>query len=187
LGWNYRMPEVLAALGWAQFQRYPAQLKRRDANGRYLEQQLVGLPGVRVLPRDPRQTIHPYSIFLFKLEGRLQKVRHRFIDALNAELTGGIMAGYGNPLYHGKCFQTRRLRTSSPSYRHHFRKIDYGKVRCDEAERACADTVWVWHNAMAGTRADMRDIAAAVRKVAANVAVLENLPGEEGRPNGFGW
>jgi dTDP-4-amino-4,6-dideoxygalactose transaminase len=164
LSGNYRMTELQAALLTSQMRRLEAQTQRRNENALYLARQLEEIPGIRPLKRDERVTCHAYHLFIFRYDatsfGGLP--RQEFIRALNAE---GIpcSAGY-TPLYRENAFHPDR--NTHPFAGQH----DYGSVHCPVAERACAEeAVWLFQTMLLGSRSDMDDIAAAVRKIQAAV------------------
>jgi dTDP-4-amino-4,6-dideoxygalactose transaminase len=164
LSGNYRMTELQAALLTSQMRRLEAQTQRRNENALYLARQLEEIPGIRPLKRDERVTCHAYHLFIFRYDatsfGGLP--RQEFIRALNAE---GIpcSAGY-TPLYRENAFHPDR--NTHPFAGQH----DYGSVHCPVAERACAEeAVWLFQTMLLGSRRDMDDIAAAVRKIQAAV------------------
>jgi dTDP-4-amino-4,6-dideoxygalactose transaminase len=53
-GANYRLGELHAALLVVAMERFPAQLAERAENGRRFEELAAQVPGVRVMPADPR-------------------------------------------------------------------------------------------------------------------------------------
>jgi dTDP-4-amino-4,6-dideoxygalactose transaminase len=55
-GANYRLGELHAALLVVAMGRFPAQQEERAANGARFEQMAAQIPGVRVMPHDPRIT-----------------------------------------------------------------------------------------------------------------------------------
>ena len=63
LGYNYRMPDILAALGLSQMSRLEAFTARREALARRYDEALAGLP-VTLPHRDPdhRSALHLYPI-----------------------------------------------------------------------------------------------------------------------------
>lgn len=164
LSGNYRMTELQAALLTSQMRRLEEQTRRRNENALYLARQLEEIPGIRPLKRDERVTCHAYHLFIFRFDagafGGLP--RPEFIRALNAE---GIpcSAGY-TPLYRENAFRPDRNTHPLAGDR------DYSAVRCPVAERACTEeAVWLSQSMLLGSRGDMDDIAAAIRKIQAAV------------------
>ncbi|NHC46375.1 DegT/DnrJ/EryC1/StrS family aminotransferase [Motilibacter aurantiacus] len=76
-GLNYRLPDVLCALGAAQLRRLPAFLARRDELVARYDQLLSGVPGLRLPTRraDVEPAWHLYSVRV--LDGRRREVFDR--------------------------------------------------------------------------------------------------------------
>jgi dTDP-4-amino-4,6-dideoxygalactose transaminase len=164
LSGNYRMTEWQGALLLSQMRRLEEQTRRRNENALYLAGQLAEIPGIRPLERDERVTCHAYHLFVFRYDaaqfGALS--RQEFIRALSAE---GVpcSAGY-TPLYRENAFRPDRNTHPFAGER------DYDAVRCPVAERACTEeAVWLFQSMLLGSRRDMDDIAAAIRKIQAAV------------------
>jgi len=162
LSGNYRMTEWQGALLLSQMRRLEEQTQRRNENALYLAGQLSEMPGIRALKRDERVTCHAYHLFVFRYDaarfGGLP--RAEFLRALNAE---GVpcSAGY-TPLYRENAFRPSAETHPFAGGRH------YASVRCPVAERICTEeAVWLYQSMLLGTRAEMDDIVAAVRKLQA--------------------
>ncbi len=56
LGYNFRLSNVLAALGLAQLRRLPQRVEQRRRNFDYYNNHLANLPGVRFMPETPLGT-----------------------------------------------------------------------------------------------------------------------------------
>lgn len=175
LGWNMRMTEFQAGILLAQMTRLEDQMKVREENALYLDSRLSEIEGIRPLKRDPRVTTHAYHLYIFRYDsskfGGIP--RAKFLQALNAE---GIpcSAGYV-PLYKEEMF---RVDPEGCPIGCGFagRKMDYSKVSCPVCENACAnEAVWLTQNMLLGTRQDMDDVVAAVRKIRDNAKELENV------------
>jgi perosamine synthetase len=54
VGYNFRMVEIVAAMGWVQTERLPALNRIRNRNYRYLSARLSGIPGLT-----PQRITHP--------------------------------------------------------------------------------------------------------------------------------
>ncbi len=88
IGWNYRMPDVLCALGISQLKKLPRFLKRREEIARLYDRLLAPLaPALKPAPRgnDPHG-LHLYAV-LIDFE-KLGTTRAKFMDALRAEGIG---------------------------------------------------------------------------------------------------
>ena len=164
LSGNYRMTEWQGALLLSQMRRLEEQTQRRNENALYLARQLEEIPGIRPLKRDERITCHAYHLFIFRYSaaefGGLP--RQEFLRALSAE---GVPCSPGyTPLYRSDAFRPDRATHPFAGER------DYAAVHCPVAERVCAEeAVWLTQPMLLGTRSDMDDIAAAIRKIRAAV------------------
>jgi len=161
LSGNYRMTEFQAALLLSQMRRLPEQTRRRNENAQYLASQLSGIEGIQPLSRDPRITQHAYHLFIFRYEAEAfgGMSREDFVDALRAE---GVPCSVGySPLYRSPAF---KVDTSTHPYAG---RVDYGAVHLPEVEHACDEAVWLGQGLLLAERADMDEIAAAVRKIQA--------------------
>ncbi len=168
LGWNMRMTEFQAAVLLSQMKRLPAQMKKRDANGAYLTTLLSEIEGIRPQKWTKGATRHAYHLYIFRYDKKAfgGVPRQRFLRALNAEGIG-CSAGYV-PLYREQMFVV------DPAVHVFAGKVDYTKVRCPVCEHACKEeSVWLYQRLLLGTKRDMEDIAAAIRKIQANVAELK--------------
>lgn len=160
LSGNYRMTEWQGALLLSQMRRLEEQTRRRNENALYLAAQLAEIPGIRPLLRDERVTCHAYHLFIFRYDaaafGNLP--RAEFLQTLNAE---GVPCSSGyTPLYRSNAFHPDRATHPFAAER------DYTVERCPVAERVCAEeAVWLTQSMLLGSREDMDDIAAAIRKI----------------------
>ena len=171
LGGNYRMTQWQAAVLLAQLTRFEELARVREENGRYLARRLEEIEGFDAQARDPRVTQHGYHLFISRYDPAAFDglPRERFLEALAAE---GIPCSEGYvPLYRMPAIQdgVRRLKRAVGQ------TGGYPDVLpdCPVTERACTtEGVWFTQNMLLGTRADMDDIAAAVRKVQVQAASL---------------
>ena len=75
------------------------------------------------------------------------------------------------PLFLGKAFGPYT------AYRQTRPDLEYGRMSCPVAERACElDTGWLYQSVLLGTRDDMNDIAAAFEKVYEHRHELAQVP-----------
>jgi dTDP-4-amino-4,6-dideoxygalactose transaminase len=161
LGPNNRMTAFQAAVLSAQLEIAQELADRRDANGRYLDQELSKIFGIKPQKREGRVTKHAYHLYIFRYDinefGGLS--RRQFIDALNAE---GIPCSPGYvPLYKEEVFAT-----CSREFPWLAQRTDYNKVSLPVCEKACSNEgVWLTQNMLLGEREDMDAIVEAVTKV----------------------
>jgi dTDP-4-amino-4,6-dideoxygalactose transaminase len=162
LGCNYRMTELQAALLLKQLTRLEQQTRLRNNNGLYLNSLLGEIDGVQPLERGHGETLHSQHLFIFKYDktkfGNLPK--RRFSEMLAAEGVPAFM-GYPEPLYRQPLFKERNFMCYAIP-----EDVDFHDVKCPEAEKACyEEAVWIFQQAMLGSRSDMELIAKAILKV----------------------
>jgi len=172
LGWNLRMTEFQGAILLAQMERLEEQMKTRDANARYLDDELAKIEGIRPLKRHPKATAHAYHLYVFRYDSQAfgGVPRAKFLQALGAEGIP-VSAGYV-PLYKEEMFhvETGGCPMGCAFYG---RTMDYGKVSCPVCENASYNEgVWIVQNVLLGPREDMEDIVAAVQKLRDNIAEM---------------
>lgn len=161
-GCNYRITQFQAALLSTQLTRLDEQTRLRDKNGRYLVDLLKSIDGITPLDRGHGETLHTYHIFIFKYDkskfnGLSKK---EFAGMLAAEGVPSFM-GYPIPLYQQPVFQQKNFMCYALP-----EDVDYSAVHCPVAEKACyEEAVWILQHAMLGTREDMDQFAAAIRKI----------------------
>jgi len=160
LGSNYRLTEFQGALLRAQLTRLPEQAARRMENARFLNAELGRIPGIRPMRLDERVTGHGYHLYLFRYNAAEfgGMPREEFIRTLSAE---GIPCSPGYvPLYRTDLFRTQGTVAGA--------QVDYTKVVCPVAERACTEeAVWFTQNMLLGTREEMQEIVDAIAKIQA--------------------
>jgi len=78
LGYNYRMPEISAALGVSQFSRIDEILKKRQAAAEYYKRKLSGIPGIK-LPKTVPGNTHSWFVFPIRVS---ENIRDKLIESL---------------------------------------------------------------------------------------------------------
>lgn len=161
LGWNYRMPEIEAALGIAQFSRLDALNDVRVRLANYLSARIGNIEGVfapAILPG----ARHVYYVYAMKYDEEVTGIsRELFVKAMNAE---GIpfSAGYVRPLYLTPLYQERR----HAAFQNYRGAVVYPKGMCPTAERMHEKEVMLTPVVrFPATEEDMDDIADAMEKV----------------------
>ncbi len=172
-GANLRLTEFQAAILSSQMTRLEEQQARRDANAAYLAAQLAAVDGLRPAALYPGVTRSAYHLFMMRYDaarfGGLP--RARFLEALRAE---------GVPASGGYAPLTRDpdvvATLASPSFTRIYGKKALAdraaRSACPVNDRLCDEAVWLTQTMLLGTRQDMDDIVAAVRKVQAHGARL---------------
>ncbi|HIJ65201.1 MAG TPA: UDP-4-amino-4,6-dideoxy-N-acetyl-beta-L-altrosamine transaminase [Candidatus Hydrogenedentes bacterium] len=151
LGYNYRMADVLAALGKSQLTKLDAWLARRRAIARRFDDAFASLGQLELIPvRPDRESARHFYPVRLNLE-RLRVGRADVFRALRAE-------GIGVNVHY------------IPVYWHpHYQKLGYPKGLCPEAEAQYERliTLPLWAGM---TDRDAEDVIAATRKVLAAYA-----------------
>ncbi len=154
LGTNYRITGWQAAILLTQLARLPEQLQTREQNARFLNENLKDMDLISLPYIDERVTRHSFYLYLMRLN--LEKfpglTKAKFVKALTAE---GIpcSSGYPHPLYRNTVFG---------DYKH--------KVNdCPEAEKMCADTLWLSHEVMLAQPEALNDVVSALEKITGEI------------------
>jgi dTDP-4-amino-4,6-dideoxygalactose transaminase len=172
LGLNYRMTDLQMALLLGQLDTLAELREKRTRHARLLSAALAKIPGVRPLPDQPgitKHTIYNY-VFQYRPAGPAPS-RDLFAAALDAE---GIPCDgrFYEPVYRSDLFYATpqncpqlRLERDTP--------LDYSRFQCPVSERAAyQESVWLPQFLLIGDESDVRDVAEAVAKVAANLEPL---------------
>jgi perosamine synthetase len=172
-GSNLRLTEFQGALLTAQMTRLEAQSKRRDENAAYLRSLLSELPGIHPQKMYSGCTRNAWHLFMLRYDaGEFAGLpRARFLKALSAE---GVPCSGGYTPLNKEAFLERVLGSR------HYQRL-YGDVRlvawrqqneCPENDRLCREAVWFTQTMLLGTRSDMEEIAAAIRKIRTHASEL---------------
>ena len=160
LGTNYRLTGWQAAILISQLSRLSEQIETRARNARYLDERLNGLELISLPVVDERVTRHSYYLYLvrLKIERLPSLTKQSFVRALNAE---GIPCsdGYPHPLFKNRVFNDHK----------------HVVADCPEAERMCADTLWLSHEVMLSSPQDLSDVGLAFEKVMENADRLASI------------
>lgn len=168
---NYRLGEFQGAVLNTQLARLEGQTITRDRNGQYLARRLRDLPGLHPQKRPAACTRHSYHLFLLRIEApAFGAPREAVLKAVQAEGIP-ICGGYALPLYRQPLFLNKAFGPYLPKAS---AKLDYGKVRCPNCEKVCAEQgAWLEQTLFLGTQSDMDDIARVFEKVYANRNALK--------------
>lgn len=174
---NLRLTEMQAAILRVQLARLPEQNRVRAANAQLLSSLLREIPGITpVDPETPESAERVYHLYMFRYNSEefAGLSKERFLEALNAE---GIPAagGYPVPLYKQHLFTNKMVRSKGCPFTcplYEGPEVDYTKEHLPNSEQACVEAVWFAQNVLLGNEGDVRDIAAAIRKIQQNAAQL---------------
>jgi dTDP-4-amino-4,6-dideoxygalactose transaminase len=172
-GANLRMTEFQGNLLLAQMTRLEEQSRTREQNALYLTSMLKEIPGIlpaRMYEGCTRNAYHLY-MFRFKSEAFGGLPRAKFLHALEAE---GIPCSGGYTPLNKESFLPTAL--NSKGFRRIYPKelLDRYDERnhCPANDQLCQEGVWFTQTMFLGTRSDMDQIAAAVRKIQAGAGAL---------------
>ncbi len=163
LGWNYRMTELEAAVGIAQFKKLDKLNRHRIRLAEYLIQELSKVPGLSMPFRLPN-TSHVYFLLPIRYdENKTGLSREAFVKATAAEGVP-LDAGYVRPIYWEPVYRNKKiyLNSSFPFGKN----IHYKKGDCPATERMYARELVTTNLCRYPlTISDMRDIVKTFKKV----------------------
>jgi dTDP-4-amino-4,6-dideoxygalactose transaminase len=168
-GLNLRLTDFQAAVLLSQMTRLAVQAARRDENGAYLTRQLGQIDGITPARMYAGCTRNAYHLYMFRYDatkfGGLP--REGFLRALRAE---GVPASGGYTPLNKVASVTNTL--ASKSYARIYGADTLGALAernaCPVNDRLCREAVWLAQTVLLGSRADMDDVAAAVRRIQAS-------------------
>lgn len=164
---NYRITDFQAALLSVALQRLPEQNRVREDNAEYLNSQLSQLPGVQPMRRDARETAEAYYNFSFRYHQEQFKGLPvaRFREALAAELGCAVDASY-KPLNACSLYTPHTKPWRHQLTEEHWKRIDPTRFKLPACERIHQEeSVCFHHKVLMGTKADMDQMAEAIRKI----------------------
>ncbi len=171
MGGNFRLSELQAALALTGIERFPAQAREREAMAAYMDEALSEVPGVRVLPRDPRHTTRSFYRYIFTIDPAVFRVEH---DACCAALEAeGIPAETGYAaMHHYELFQPSHSRLAVPNA--FPERFDFSRMQFPVAERACEhEAVWLEESVFRAGPSGVDDVVAALQKIHRNAGELD--------------
>lgn len=180
IGFNFRMPELCAAVGRAQVAKLDAVNEWRTRNADILSEELQGIPGLRLPPSQRKSggsasDVPHFFVALHDAEA-MGISRDVFVAALRAEGipigTGYARPIYANPLYLKRVAFGRDGYPWTGGGRNS--DVSYALGQCPTCERLLGkEFLWFYHIAYPSTADDMRDIGTAVRKVVDQIPALQ--------------
>ena len=165
-GLNLRMTEFQGALLATQMTRLDEQSRRRADNAGYLTSMLHDIGGLTAVRMSEGCTRNAYHLFMMRYapDQFAGLPREKFLKALSAEGIPGSGGYY--PLNKEKFLEHA---FGSKAFSAIYSKERLARWReanqCPGNDQVCAEAVWFTQNMLIGSRDDMDQIAAAVRKI----------------------
>lgn len=185
IGFNFRLPEMEAAIIRCQLQKLNGLVQTRQENCDYLAHRLGQIPAI-IPPRVREGCTHVYYVQPFLFDAQVAGVsRNAFIAAVRAELPptelregeGALLScGYVKPLYLQPLYQ-RKIAYGKKGYpfiapNHESRPV-YEKGMCPVTERMHEHELFLHELMRPGmSREDLNDVALAFEKVWENRKTL---------------
>jgi dTDP-4-amino-4,6-dideoxygalactose transaminase len=173
---NLRITEFQAGLLLAQMTRLEQQSRTREENATYLSAQLDEIPGLQPARMYEGCTRNGYHLYMMRYDPEpfAGLSRAQFVKAMRAE---GIPCAGGYAPLNTQAFVKATLETRT------YRKLFPPEVlaeweertRCPVNDRLCEEAVWLGQTTLLGSRSDVDDITAAVRKIRAAASELARL------------
>jgi L-glutamine:2-deoxy-scyllo-inosose/3-amino-2,3-dideoxy-scyllo-inosose aminotransferase len=170
MGGNFRLSELQAALALVGIERFPEQARVREEMAAYMDEALSEVPGVQVLPRDPRHTTRSFYQYIFAIHPLVFGVEHDILcAALESE---GIPAETGyEAMHHYSLFQPRNSRLAVPNA--FPERFNFAGMSFPVAEKACEhEAVWLEESVFRAGRQGVDDVMAALKKIQQNAREL---------------
>ncbi len=163
-GANYRLGELHAALLVTQLERFEEQRVQREETATYLEEVVTQVPGVRVLPRDPRITRWSFYNYLLSIEPEAFGGATNEVVAYALEAEGIAAEVQYPPMNRYELFQPSRSRL--PVAVEFADRLDPTKMRFPVAERAGLErSIYLQENVFRAGRQGIDDVVEALAKV----------------------
>ena len=172
LGYNFRMTEIVAAIGIEQLKRLDLLNDSRKKNAAFLQDNLGALKGIKVLQFNEDEVCHLFAVLFDEEEASISK--EKFIELMDSE---GIplSRGYPHPLYKNPVFQEKIAygdKGCPYSYPFYGRDADYADVACEVAEDVCRKLICIRQIHYPYGIDDMKDIVKAFKKIFNNIGEL---------------
>ena len=170
MGANYRMAEMQSALGRVALERFPEQAKEREEMIAYMDEALSEVPGVRVLPRDPRHTTRSFYRYIFAIDTQVYGFDHDVVCQILDEEGIPCWVGY-EAMNHYELFQPQLSKLPVPTaYPEHF---DFANMDFPESETACQqEAVWFDEAIFRAGPQGVDDAVATMHKIYENRAAI---------------
>lgn len=166
---NYRLTDFQAAVLICQLKRLPEQTRLRDENYKYLITLLKEIPGITAQKRDSRVDLQAYFNFGFTYDKEafsglsLEKFRWAMMGELGCVVDDCYQPLNNCTLYRPHTKKCYRINDE------HFKAIDPSRFSLPVCEKLFYETAVTFHHKiLMGKKADMDDIAYAIRKIQAS-------------------
>jgi perosamine synthetase len=165
-GFKLTMTEFQGGVITAQLDRLEPLAQRRDENARYLTELIRDIPGIEPAREHAGCTRNAWHLYMMRYRGEhfANASRARFLRALAAE---GVAASSGYRPLNKEAFLADTLQ--SRGFRRLFTEERlaewHAKNHCPANDQLCEEAFWLGQRYLLGTRQDMEQIAAALRKV----------------------
>ncbi|MCZ7582985.1 MAG: DegT/DnrJ/EryC1/StrS family aminotransferase [Deltaproteobacteria bacterium] len=172
-GWNYRLGEFQAAVLRAQMEKLDERTKLRQENAAYLTEKLRDVEGIGVIEYDERTTQRAHYQYIFTYDNTAFGGAHRdkFLAAAAAEglhLDGAFYV----PMFANKLFSATA--NEWPALRERYGDgITMTSADTPVAWEFAGNTgVWMHYPMLMGTKEDVDDVVAVIRKIQDNAGEL---------------
>ncbi len=173
MGGNYRLTELQAALGNVALERFPEQIKEREAMLSYMEECLSEVQGVRLLKRDARHTTRAFYQFVFAIDPKEFGATHEVVCALMESEGIPCEVGY-EAMHHYDLFQPGLSKLPVPSAFPEY--FQFEKMSFPEAERACErEAVWLDESVFRAGPKGVDDVVRALSKIHDHAGEMERI------------
>ncbi len=167
------MTEFQGALLLAQMTRFEKIAATREANATYLTTLLEQIPGILPAKMYAGCTRNAYHLYMLRYQPEkfAGLSRDKFLESLRAE---GIGAFGGYSPMSSETFLSEVL--NSPGFARIYPKEVIAKWpdrnQCPANYKLCSETVWFGQSMFLGSRQDMDEVAAAIRRIQAHAAEI---------------
>ncbi len=170
MGANYRMGELQSALGRVGVERFPEQAKQREEMAAYMDEALSEIPGVRVLPHDPRHTTRSFYRYIFAIDPEVYGFNHDLVCGALDQEGIGCWVGY-EAMHHYELFQPQLSKLPVPTV--YPERFDFAAMDLPTAEAACQqEAVWLDEAVFRSGQQGVDDAVAAMQKIYDNREAL---------------
>ncbi len=174
-GANYRLGELHAALLITQLERFPEQQAERAEAGELFEKLAAEVPGVRIMPRDPRITRWSFYNYLFAIDPDAFAGTTNEVVAAALEAEGVPAEVQYPPMSRYELFQPSLSRL--PVAVEHAERLDPARMHFPVAEAAgLRESIYLMESTFRAGRRGIEDAVEALAKVQAHAGELRSLP-----------